>query len=131
MESLNIPVGVSDFSEIRQNNYYYIDKTGLIIRLLNTSEITNQFFDRVFEIFWLFSRHHSSARAAHRTVRSSCTLFCHLISPPQKVPVLWQTAGSWQSARKLRNCAVIPHACLFRQSFHRRVPVSGPHAELY
>ena len=37
MESLNIPVGVSDFSEIRQNNYYYIDKTGLIIRLLNTS----------------------------------------------------------------------------------------------
>lgn len=37
MESLNIPVGVSDFSEICQNNYYYIDKTGLIIRLLNTS----------------------------------------------------------------------------------------------
>ena len=37
MESLNIPVGVSDFSEIRENNYYYIDKTGLIIRLLNTS----------------------------------------------------------------------------------------------
>lgn len=37
MESLNIPVGVSDFSEIRQNNYYYIDKTGLIISLLNTS----------------------------------------------------------------------------------------------
>ena len=37
MKNLNIPVGVSDFSEIRQNNYYYIDKTGLIIRLLNTS----------------------------------------------------------------------------------------------
>ena len=37
MESLNIPVGVSDFSEIRENNYYYIDKTGLIIGLLNTS----------------------------------------------------------------------------------------------
>jgi len=30
MPTLNIPVGVSDFSEIRQNRYYYVDKTELI-----------------------------------------------------------------------------------------------------
>lgn len=36
MKYLNIPVGISDFSEIRRNNYYYIDKTGLILRLLST-----------------------------------------------------------------------------------------------
>ena len=30
MPTLNIPVGVSDFSEIRQNGYYYVDKTELI-----------------------------------------------------------------------------------------------------
>lgn len=30
MPTLNIPVGVSDFSEIRQNGYYYVDKMELI-----------------------------------------------------------------------------------------------------
>ena len=30
MPTLNIPVGVSDLSEIRQNGYYYVDKTELI-----------------------------------------------------------------------------------------------------
>ena len=30
MTNLNIPVGVSDFSQIRENGYYYVDKTGLI-----------------------------------------------------------------------------------------------------
>lgn len=30
MPTLNIPVGVSDFSEIRQNGYYYVDKMNLI-----------------------------------------------------------------------------------------------------
>lgn len=30
MKELNIPVGVSDFAEIRKNGYYYIDKTGLV-----------------------------------------------------------------------------------------------------
>ena len=30
MPTLNTPVGVSDFSEIRQNGYYYVDKTELI-----------------------------------------------------------------------------------------------------
>ena len=33
----NIPVGISDFREIRENGYYYIDKTGLIRELLKTT----------------------------------------------------------------------------------------------
>ena len=37
MTALNIPVGVSDFSEIRQKNYYFIDKSGLIEELLKTT----------------------------------------------------------------------------------------------
>ncbi len=37
MENVNIPVGTSDFTEIRQKNYYYVDKTGLIEELLRTS----------------------------------------------------------------------------------------------
>lgn len=35
MRILNIPVGVSDFEEIRKNGYYYIDKSGLIGELLS------------------------------------------------------------------------------------------------
>ena len=34
MVDLNIPVGVSDFEKLRENNYYYIDKTGFISKLL-------------------------------------------------------------------------------------------------
>lgn len=34
---LNIPVGISDFEEIRQRGYYYIDKTALIWELLKTT----------------------------------------------------------------------------------------------
>ena len=37
MTRLNIPIGISDFSEIRQNNYYYIDKSALISELLKTA----------------------------------------------------------------------------------------------
>ena len=36
MKNLNIPVGVSDFAEIRKNDYYYVDKTGLITEFLKT-----------------------------------------------------------------------------------------------
>ncbi len=35
MGTLNIPVGVSNFEEIRKNGYYYIDKSGLIGELLS------------------------------------------------------------------------------------------------
>lgn len=34
---LRIPVGVSDFAEIRRNGYYYVDKSGLIGELLGTT----------------------------------------------------------------------------------------------
>ena len=35
MKKMNIPVGVSDFEEIRKNGYYYIDKSGLVRELLS------------------------------------------------------------------------------------------------
>ena len=34
MIKLNIPVGISDFKKIRENGYYYVDKTGLIFELV-------------------------------------------------------------------------------------------------
>ena len=37
MKEINIPVGISDFKEIRQNGYYYVDKTFLIKELLKTT----------------------------------------------------------------------------------------------
>lgn len=37
MKDLNIPVGVLDFTEIRKNGYYYIDKSGLIKDILKTA----------------------------------------------------------------------------------------------
>ncbi len=35
----NISIGISDFSEIIENNYYYIDKTGLICELLGSNPV--------------------------------------------------------------------------------------------
>ena len=42
MTRLKIPVGVSDFEKIRQNGYYYVDKSPLISALLNSesTEVT-------------------------------------------------------------------------------------------
>ncbi len=42
MNDLHIPVGISDFAKIRNYNYYYVDKTGLIADLLEkeTAEVT-------------------------------------------------------------------------------------------
>lgn len=37
MPELNIPVGVSDFGKIRQDDYYYIDKSELIAQLMKNS----------------------------------------------------------------------------------------------
>ena len=31
MADLQFPVGISNFAEIRNNGYYYIDKTNLIV----------------------------------------------------------------------------------------------------
>lgn len=41
MESLNIPVRISDFGKIRSEEFYYVDKTGLIAELLRAkAEVT-------------------------------------------------------------------------------------------
>ena len=42
MNDLKIPVGISDFAKIRNYDYYYVDKTGLIADLLEkeTAEVT-------------------------------------------------------------------------------------------
>lgn len=42
MRNLNIPVGVSDFQKIRENEYYYVDKSELITKLLKekSAEVT-------------------------------------------------------------------------------------------
>lgn len=37
MSKLNIPVGISDFRRIREEDYYYIDKSGLISTLLENT----------------------------------------------------------------------------------------------
>ncbi len=37
MQKKKLPVGIEDFDEIRRENFYYIDKTGLIRDLLNVS----------------------------------------------------------------------------------------------
>lgn len=37
MKNIDMPVGISDFSEIRQEGCYYIDKTGLIEEILRTA----------------------------------------------------------------------------------------------
>ena len=41
MKNISIPVGVSDFAKIREDGYYYIDKSGLITNILNAgAEVT-------------------------------------------------------------------------------------------
>lgn len=41
MKALNIPVGISNFEKIRNNGFYYVDKTSLIEELLKTeAEVT-------------------------------------------------------------------------------------------
>ena len=35
MKNLNIPVGISDFEKIRNDKFYYVDKTGLVAELMN------------------------------------------------------------------------------------------------
>lgn len=46
MVDLNIPVDVSDFEKLRENNYYYIDKTGFISKLLQTKSAAQLFHMR-------------------------------------------------------------------------------------
>ena len=37
MSVLNIPIGISDFEKIRKNDYYFIDKSGMIAELLRNA----------------------------------------------------------------------------------------------
>ena len=46
MANLNIPVGISDFSKIIRNGFYYIDKTGLIQDLLMRDKFEVLLFTR-------------------------------------------------------------------------------------
>ena len=39
MSNMNIPVGISDFRRIREEDYYYIDKSGLISTLLENAPV--------------------------------------------------------------------------------------------
>lgn len=34
-ERIKLPVGIDDFKKLRQEKFYYVDKTALIERLLN------------------------------------------------------------------------------------------------
>ena len=55
--TLKLPVGIEDFKEIRQQGFYYIDKTRLIEQLLDswgkvnlfTRQMKNAAFAAVFE----------------------------------------------------------------------------------
>ena len=39
MKHINIPIAISDFSEMRRNGYYYVDKTGLITEILKAESV--------------------------------------------------------------------------------------------
>lgn len=40
---MKLPVGLESFQQIRQENYYYVDKTGLIAQLLDLGSVVNLF----------------------------------------------------------------------------------------
>ena len=43
MSVLKLPIGIENFKEIRTEGFYYADKTGLIVELLNNWGKTNLF----------------------------------------------------------------------------------------
>ena len=43
MEKLNLPVGIDNFEKLRKENFYYVDKTRLIIDLLGNWGDVNLF----------------------------------------------------------------------------------------
>lgn len=54
MKNINVPVGISNFEKIRQDGYYYVDKTGLIKDMLKNKipEVTLITRPRRFEKLW-------------------------------------------------------------------------------
>lgn len=53
-EEYNVPVGISNFEKIRQDGYYYVDKTGLIKDMLKNKipEVTLITRPRRFGKLW-------------------------------------------------------------------------------
>ena len=43
MKNLKLPIGIDDFEKLRKNDFYYIDKTGLIKDLLDNWGEVNLF----------------------------------------------------------------------------------------
>lgn len=46
MDRVQLPIGISDFEEIRSKGYYYVDKSGLIQELLRTEGTKVMLFTR-------------------------------------------------------------------------------------
>ena len=46
MPRVTLPIGTSDFAEIRREGWYYVDKTGLIRDLLNTRKAQSRRYQR-------------------------------------------------------------------------------------
>ena len=55
MNNVKLPVGISDFHKLRQNEYYYVDKTNLIKELLE-SRIA-EVIDHETKTLWKDDRH--------------------------------------------------------------------------
>jgi hypothetical protein len=53
MRNLKLPVGIEDFQEIRRNDFYYIDKTGLLEQLLDSWGKVNQAFQHYIHLLIL------------------------------------------------------------------------------
>ena len=50
---ITLPIGMSNFTEIRKNHYYYIDKTGLIENLLQ-NDLARHWQCACWQIFLIF-----------------------------------------------------------------------------
>ena len=52
MINLNIPVGISDLARIRQNEYYYVDKSGLVSEIVEEHTSNGSYIDHKTKTFW-------------------------------------------------------------------------------
>lgn len=53
-KKVKLPIGIENFKEIRTENFYYVDKTGLTAELLNNSGKVNLVTNPHFK--WGFAR---------------------------------------------------------------------------
>ncbi len=56
MNNVKLPVGISDFHKLRQNEYYYVDKTNLIERITGIKN-RRSYIDHETKTFWKDDRH--------------------------------------------------------------------------